>query len=223
MNVASDIRRPLVLLGAGGHAKVLLALALAAGYAVEGVCDPQLAAANVSEWRGIPVLGGDDALAGLDPQKVGLINGVGQIPKQDNRCRLYGIWREKGFEFPALIHPSAWVAVDTKLADGVQVMAGVVIQPDCAIGANTIINTRASVDHDCAVGAHVHIGPGATLCGGIQVADSVYIGAGATVIHGISIGSGAIVGAGVACVRNVKVGEVVMGAPVRRSLKQQNI
>lgn len=222
MNAARDIDRPLVLLGAGGHAKVLLALALAAGHPVVGVCDRQLAVSGTCRWRGVPVLGGDEALATLDPQAYGLINGVGQMPKQDGRRRLYDTWRTKGFLFPALVHPFAWVADDAVLVDGVQVMAGVVIQPACTIGINTILNTGASVDHDCQIGAHVHIAPRAALCGGIRVDDGAYIGAGATVIHGMSIGRDAVVGAGVACVRNVAADEVVIGAAVRRPVKQLN-
>jgi sugar O-acyltransferase (sialic acid O-acetyltransferase NeuD family) len=206
MNFAHDISRPLILLGAGGHAKVMLALAIATGCRVTGVCDPELAATGMPTWRGVPVLGGDEVLFSLDPRTYGLINGVGQLPKQ-------------GFVFPALVHPNAWVAESAELSDGVQVMAGAVIQPDCSIGFNTTINTGASIDHDCRLGANVHVAPGATLCGGINVADGVYVGAGATVIHGISIGDGAVVGAGVACVRDVKAGETVIGAPIRRALK----
>ena len=52
--------RPLLMIGAGGHAKVLHALALAAGRVIVGVCDPQLAEKGVTQWRGVPVLRGDD-------------------------------------------------------------------------------------------------------------------------------------------------------------------
>ncbi|MCU6433896.1 acetyltransferase [Undibacterium sp. Jales W-56] len=213
----SDILR-LIILGGGGHAKVLHALLQACGHPVVGICDPQLSAEGARLWRGIPVLGGDEALECLDPQVYGLINGVGQMPRQNTRRRLYELWREKGFSFPPLVHPFAWISEDTHLSDGVQVMAGAVLQSECVIGMNTIVNTRASVDHDCRIGAHVHIAPGVTLCGGINVAEHAYIGAGATVIQGISIGSDAIVGAGVTCVRNVKPGSVLLGTAMRLKL-----
>lgn len=216
MSTLNDSRQPVVMLGAGGHAKVLLALSQACGQPVAGVCDPQLSKAGAAVWRGIPVLGGDEALDGIDPQAFGLINGIGQLPKQSTRQRLYESCREKGFAFPSLVHPYAWVAEDVTLSDGVQVMAGVVIQPACVIGMNTIINTRASVDHDCRIGSHVHIAPGAVLCGSVGIDDGVYIGAGATIIQGISIGRGAIAGAGVVCVRNVNSTELIIGASTRR-------
>jgi UDP-perosamine 4-acetyltransferase len=214
--VPESIGPPLILLGAGGHAKVLLALALSAGHKVTGICDPHLAGTGVRVWRGIAVLGGDDALDELDPRVYGLVNGIGPMPRQDDRRRIYEACREKGFMFPAMVHPFSWVAAGVRLLDGVQVMGGAVIQPDCSIGSNTTVNTGASIDHDCSIGAHVHVAPGATLCGGVSLADGVYVGAGATVIHGISVGSGAVVGAGVPCVRNVAPGELLICAPVRR-------
>jgi len=75
-------------------------------------------------------------------------------------------------------------------------MAGVVIQPGCAIGENSIINTRAGVDHDCRIGHDVHVAPGATLCGTVTVEDGAFIGAGATVIQGLRVGARAVVECG---------------------------
>lgn len=194
---------PLILLGAGGHAKVLLALAKSAGLVVQGLCDPMLAQQGQSDWKGLPVLGGDEALDGIDPRKVGLINGLGQLVGQRFRNRLFENLKAKGFTFPVLVHPTAWVAPTARLEQGVQIMAGSIVQPDCNIGENTIINTRASVDHDCWIGKNVHIAPGATLCGGVIIGDDAFIGSGATIIQGLRIGARAVAGAGVTLVRDL--------------------
>lgn len=212
---AHVVAMPLILLGAGGHARVLLALARAAGRRLVGVCDPQLAARRVATWHDLPVLGGDEALADRDAAMFGLINGIGQLPGHDTRRRVYEACRAQGFAFPPLVHPGAWVADDVRLDDGVQVMAGTVIQPACSLGANTIVNTRASVDHDCVIGTHVHIAPGATVCGGVRVGDRASLGAGATVIQGLVVGSDAVIGAGATCVRDVAAGAVFIGVPAR--------
>lgn len=208
----TDLRSgPLVLLGAGGHAKVLQALAAAAGLRVVSVCDPGLAALGESEWRGIPVLGGDEQLCTLDPRSVGLINGLGQFSRGEPRRRIYRLMRDAGYRFPPLVHPTAWVASDVDLGDGVQIMAGAVVQPACQIGENTIINTRASVDHDCTVGRNVHVAPGATLCGGVQVAADVLIGAGAVLLPNVRVGAAATVGAGVTLKRDLAAGSLAVG------------
>ena len=195
--------RPLILLGAGGHAKVALSLARAAGWAMLGVCDPELAQQDLREWRGLRVLGGDEALADVDPTQVGLLNGVGQAVGGGPRQRLFDELAQRRFRFPALVHPAATVDPSAALDDGVQIMAGAIVQADSRIGRNTIVNTRASVDHDCVLGPHVHIAPGATLCGSVRVDDGAFVGAGATVVQGLRIGSRAFVEAGAVLVRDL--------------------
>lgn len=204
-----EIHQPLVMLGAGGHAKVLLTLIHACELSIVGICDPSLSKNGAAFWNGVPVLGSDDALDELDADVYGLVNGVGQLPRQDMRQRLYESCREKGFVFPFLVHPFSWVSKDVVLEDGVQIMAGAVLQPDSHVGSNSIINTGASVDHDCSIGSHVHVAPGVTLCGGVNIAPGSFIGAGATVIHGVSVGSRAVIGAGVTCTRSLDSGEVL--------------
>jgi sugar O-acyltransferase (sialic acid O-acetyltransferase NeuD family) len=213
--MSTDVR-PLVLLGAGGHARVLAALARAAGRPVLGVCDPTLAADAGSRWQDLDVLGDDGALDRLPPDRVALALGVGQLATGTLRERLYAAWRARGYDFPAVVHPAAWVAPGVVLGDGVQVMAGAVIQPGCAIGENSIVNTRAGVDHDCRIGRDVHVAPGATLCGTVTVEDGAFIGAGATVIQGLRIGARAVVGAGVTLVRDLAPATTVVSAANRR-------
>ncbi|HKW84803.1 MAG TPA: acetyltransferase [Burkholderiaceae bacterium] len=194
-----------ILLGAGGHAKVVLSLARLLGWNVIGVCDPALTAGHdQQEWRGVPVLGSDAALAGADAGAVALLNGVGQIPGGSARQKLFEEWSARHFRFPVLIHPSASVDPSASLDDGVQIMAGAVIQADARVGRNTIVNTRASIDHDGVIGAHVHIAPGATLCGSVQVGDAAYIGAGATVVQGVHLGGGAFLTAGALLTRDLR-------------------
>lgn len=207
--------RPLILLGAGGHARVMAALACAAGRSVLGVCDPALAANSVARWENLNVLGDDGELDQLPPDRVALMLGVGQLAAGNLRARLYASWRARGYDFPALVHPAAWVAPGVVLGDGVQVMAGAVIQPNCEIGDNSIINTGASVDHDCRIGRDVHVAPGATLCGTVTIEDGAFIGAGATVIQGLRIGTRAVVGAGVTLVRDLAPSTTILGAANR--------
>lgn len=206
---------PLVLLGAGGHARVLYALAVSAGHPVIGLCDPDLAAQGETHWYGVPVLGGDEALDDIDPAGTGLINGIGQLVGSRLRERIYTRMQVAGFRFPPLIHPTAWVAADVTLADGAQVMAGSIVQPGCTIGENSILNTRAGIDHDCTLGAHVHIAPGATLCGSVRVDEHAFIAAGAVLIQGLHVGAGAVVGAGATLTRNLAAGQTLIGASGR--------
>ncbi|MDE3740188.1 acetyltransferase [Pseudomonas resinovorans] len=215
MSIASADDLSLVILGAGGHAKVLLSLVQATGLNVCGVCDPELAQQGVSQWRGIKVLGGDEVLETIDPATTELINGIGQLVGSTGRRRVFERLIAKGFRFPVLVHPAAWVDATAVLHEGVQVMAGAVIQSDTVIGPNSIINTGASLDHDCCLGAHVHVAPGATLCGSVRVYDRAFIAAGATVIQGLTVGEEAVVGAGAVVVRDLAARLVLLGPAAR--------
>lgn len=211
--------KPFVVIGAGGHAKVVVDLLLEMGEEVVGLTDAD-PARHGTEVLGIPVLGGDDVLAGFAPDSIQLALGIGAAG--DDLCaalkfrhaiavRLQGL----GYTFPALAHLDAIIGRGCVLEDGAQVMAGAVVQADSRIGAFAIVNSRAVVDHDGRVGAAAHIAPGATLGGDVQVGDNAYVGIGAAVVHGVSIGIGALVAAGAAVTRNVDDGARVAGVPAK--------
>ena len=195
--------RPLILLGAGGHGRVVAELATACGGRVMGVCDPMLAKQGAAVWHDIPVLGGDDYLENVNPSDVLLINGVGMMPGSGVRRTVFDRQRRSGFEFPALVHPAAWVSGSAKLESGVQVMAGAVVQAGVAIGCDSIVNTSSSIDHDSVIGCHCHIAPGVTLCGNVEVGHQSFIGAGATVIQGVCVQPESFIKAGALITRNV--------------------
>ena len=213
MRVEPDRIKPLILLGAGGHAKVLLSLMQAAGLTVLGVSAPELVESGDTLWRGIPVLYVGDDLFEYCPEEIGLVNGVGA---QQGRRHLFDRFKARGYEFPVLIHPHACVDPLAILGEGVQVMAGAVIQVDARLGQNVIVNTQASVDHDCIIEDHVHIAPGASVCGHVHVKTGAFIASNATVIIGIQVGEDAIAGAGASIVRDMEPGAVVLPAPVRK-------
>lgn len=198
---------PLVLIGAGGHAKVVLALARALGRNVMGVCDPVLAREAASHWRGLSVLGDDGALQALSPQHVELANGVGQLPTGPHvRQHLHERYVELGFRFPALIHPTATVDASVSVAAGAQVLAGAILQVDVVVGEFSIINTGAQLDHDCQIGRHVHVAPGAVLCGGVTVGSHTFLGAGCTILPTLDIGERCLVAAGSVLARSLRDG-----------------
>ncbi len=211
--LSHNSNKPLILLGAGGHAKVVLSLIKAAGLNAFGVCAPELVEQGVNSWRGIRVLGTGEDLSDFSPDQVALVNAVGKL---DIRLKLFNTFKEKGYYFPVLVHPHACVDESVKLGEGTQVMAGAVIQADTSIGMNVIINTHASVDHDCVIGAHVHIGPGAVLCGGVCVHKRAFVASGSTIIVGVNVGEDAVVGAGASVVRDIEAQQVILPASVRR-------
>ena len=203
---------PLILVGAGGHARVLLSTLLLQGRRVLGFVD--LRAVN-PELMGVPLLGGDDAVLTYDGAQVQLVNGVGSVDSIANRLRVYEFFRAKGYRFASVIHPAAVIAPETRLAGGVQIMAGAILQTGCTVEEDSIINTGARIDHDCLIGAHAHVAPGAVLSGNVHVGARAHIGAGATVIQGVHVGDDVMVGAGAVVLSNVPASCTVVGVPAR--------
>lgn len=199
---AHDIKLALLVLGGGGHARVLIETMRANGCSIMGIVDPALAP-TAHGPGGAPVLGGDEVLDTLKPDEVLLVNGVGSVASMAGRDGIFRRGRERGFRFASVVHPSAIISPSARLADGVQLMAGAIVQCEAVIGANCIVNTGASIDHDCRIGESVHIAPGATLSGAVTVGDRTHIGTGAVVIQGISIGCDCLVGAGAVVHRDV--------------------
>lgn len=207
-----------ILLGAGGHAKVLLDALLSADLKIKGVVDPVLSGKE-THWRGISVLGNDEDVLRLDPGQITLVNGTGSLPLSTLRQRLFCRFTEAGFQFLSVIHPSALVGTGVELGEGVQIMAGAVIQADTAIGSNSIINTGVLVDHDCVIDQGVHLAPGVVVSGGVTIGEGAHIGTGASIIQGVSIGAGAIVGAGTVVVKNVPEFHKLLGQAPKRLTK----
>ena len=202
---------PVIVIGAGGHGKVVADALQAAGRKVLGFVDPKLAGKRVI---GLPVLGGDEVLRRYSPNKVELANGRGSASDlPGERKRLFEEKKALKFRFVQVIHPSATVSRHARLGEGVQVMAGAVIQADTHVDRNCIVNTGATIDHDCRIGAHCHIAPGVTLSGSVQIGAESHIGVGAIVIQEIRIGTRVLVAAGAVVVDNVADGKLVMGVP----------
>lgn len=205
---------PLIVLGAGGHAKVLVDALISAGLTVRGLTDAVPAKAGTAVL-GVPVLGEDKEVFAFAPDAVRLVNGIGSVRVPVLRRKLFESFKKSGYFFERVVHASAIIAPDVAMAEGAQIMAGVVLQVGCRIGENVIINTRAAVDHDCVIGNHAHVSPGAILCGNVEVGEGSHIGAGATVIQGVRIGQGCMVAAGAVVIRDIPAGATVAGVPAR--------
>ncbi len=204
--------KPVILLGAGGHAKVLLDILLEQNIEILGIAEKG-GTDLPSDVYGVPVIGSDSDVGQYPPDKVELVNGIGSIGSTVLRKKIYEKFKRQGYCFTQVIHPGAVISKRAELGEGVQILAGAVVNIGSRVGENAIINTNASVDHDCLIGAHVHIAPGVTLSGGVTVGEGSHIGTGASVVQGVGIGVNVIVGAGAVVVNDIEAGEKVCGIP----------
>lgn len=207
--------KPLVMLGAGGHAAVLAEILLEQKLPLIAVVAPGPIPAN-SPLAGLKRIASDEQLISTySPEEVELVNGLGSIPGNNLRWKLFEFFSAKGYRFASVISLKANLSNYLELAEGVQIMMGAQVQTNARIGKNTIINTGAIVEHDCKIGAHNHLAPGVTLSGGVITASQVHIGTGASVIQNIQIGEQAVIGAGATVVRDVPTKQIIIPAANR--------
>lgn len=199
----------LILIGAGGHAKVVYDAIVAARLATRvSVRDDD------RKLDGVNFLG----LTVAVPAEVKGLSRDVHIAIGDNaaRAKMAARHLEGGKALVAVVHPAAIVSSHGGVAPGAFVAAGALIAPGAAVAECAIINHCAVVDHDCVIGRYAHVAPNATLGGGTKVGEGALIGAGAVLLPGISVGEWAVVGAGAVVTRSVRDGETVCGVPARR-------
>jgi sugar O-acyltransferase (sialic acid O-acetyltransferase NeuD family) len=202
--------RSCVILGAGGHASVVLdALQLSCPELVIEVWDDDSSKAG-ARLLDVAVKAPIGAASGL--------RRTCHVAIGDNtaRGRLGEAVASAGGSLLAIVHPAAQVSRHAVVEDGVFVAAQAVVAPQVRLGRGAIVNHAAVVDHDCQVGMWTHIAPGAILGGGVRIGEHCLIGSGAVILMGVSVGDGAIVGSGAVVLHDVPARETVVGVPARR-------
>jgi sugar O-acyltransferase (sialic acid O-acetyltransferase NeuD family) len=196
---------PIAVIGAGGHAKVVIATLQALGIKVGAVFDD-----DPRRWQttilDVAVRGPISALMETDYRAAIITIGNNGVRERVSE-------ELKNLEWLTAIHPQSYVHPSVQIAEGTVVSAGAVIQPDVIIGSHVIVNTGATVDHDCVLGDYVHLAPGTHLAGGVQVGRGAFLGIGAVVIPYRRIGDWATIGAGGVVVKDIADNVTAVGVP----------
>ena len=195
------------ILGAGGHAKVIIGLLKALGKPIAGVFDDDPAKRGQS-LLGVPVLGPVESAREYPGIKA--VIGIG-----NNRTRKRIAECFSDVNWVSLIHPSAWVDPSTQVGEGSLVFAGAVIQPEAKLGKHVVVNTGATVDHDCFLDDYAQITPGVHLAGGVFLEEGVMMGTGSVAIPLVRVGAWTTVGAGAVVTRDLPSHVTAVGIPAK--------
>jgi sugar O-acyltransferase (sialic acid O-acetyltransferase NeuD family) len=211
VNVETGPGKSLLILGCGGHGRVLADAAQEAGYQTIAFADPKWPALQESgPWK---VVSDGGNLTALKADYRSAVSGVGA----DSALRLKETLAllDAGFDVPVITHPGSHVSRHARIGAGTVIFAGAVVNIGALIGRAVIVNTGATIDHDCQIADGAHIAPGARLAGAVTVGALSWIGIGASVRQGAVIGERVIVGAGAAVVSNLPDGVTAVGVPAR--------
>ena len=205
----------IVVLGTGGHAKVVLEILEAAGrFSVLGVVsgDPE-APASVG---GYPFLGDFSVLPRLRDDGVEhAAVGVGGWTDNAFRKRVFTLAISAGFQLPPVVHPTAVVPPNVALGAGCVVGSGALLMTEVSIGRNAIVSSGTLIGHETVVGDHALISGGAKVGARVEVRAGAVVAFGATVVSRLVVGENAVVAAGAVAVRDVAAGTRVFGLPAQ--------
>jgi acetyltransferase EpsM len=203
---------PLILIGSGEHARVVVeAIHLARRERLVGYVDSD--PSPVLAEQGITYLGTDETLADY-PGAIAVL-GVGAIGASMHRRAIVARLAPVVAGWATVVHPHATIASDASIGAGTVVLAGAIVEPGSVIGHHCIVNTGAVVCHDVRVRDHAVVSPGAIVGGGVDLGPGCFIGMGAVIRDHCSVGSEAVVAMGAVIVSDVAEGSTVAGVPGR--------
>lgn len=199
--------KKVVIIGAGGHAKVIADIIVKSGDEVIGFLDDNEEQPN--RILGFPYLGKIENVNKYSDE-CSFVIGIGSNSVRKQIAETYDV------NWYLAVHPRASIALGVTIGEGTVIMADALMNTDAHIGKHCIINTGAVVEHDNQIGDYVHISPGAVLCGTVTVGELAHVGAGATVRNNLSVCGDVIIGVGGIVVKDITKPGVYVGVPVQK-------
>jgi UDP-perosamine 4-acetyltransferase len=186
--------KPLLIIGAGGHGRVVAEAAQLSGVEIAGFIDNQISRLP-NEIDSIKVLGDDSLLPSLESSKYSFTVGVGMSRVPDPRGALFLKMLDLGFAPQSIFHPSAVISPTAEVSPGAQILAQAVVQAGAKVGRGVIINTGSVIEHDCTIAEFCHVAPCAVVLGGATLEAGSMVGANAVIRPGAYLGPVSMLGA----------------------------
>ena len=196
----------LIIIGAGGHGKVIADAALKNGY-TNICCVDDNATGDV---MGFPIIGTTADVECLNDGNTDFVIGIGNNAIRKTIAEIHNV------NWVSIVHPSAQIGFDAEIGKGTVVMANAVVNVCAKIGEHCIINTGAIVEHDNVIENYAHISPNVALGGTVRIGSLTHVGIGATVKNNTEICYDCTIGAGAVVVKNIKEPGTYVGVPIRK-------
>ena len=201
--------KKVVIIGAGGHAKVIADIIIKSGDEVVGFLDDNIEKDTIVIDNYKVIGKTEDCLKLKEDKELYFIIAIGNNFTRKDIAEKYNL------NYYTAIHPTAIIGMQVQIEKGTVIMANTCINPSTIIGKHCIINTGAIVEHDNSIKDFVHISPNATLCGTVTIGEETHIGAGNVIKNNITITNNCIIGAGAVVVKNIEESGIYVGIPAR--------
>jgi len=205
------IKQKIILVGTGGHAKVVIDIIRKEGkYNIVGCTSSDV---SISKFEGIRVFGSDEMFPVIFSK--GVVKAFVAIGDNKTRSIVFNKAKKIGFEIVTIIHSDAIIGHGCFIGAGTCVMVGSIINPSTTVGQGCIINTNSNIDHDCIVEDYVHIAPGCSIAGNVHIGRGAFVGTGVNIIPQVVVGEKCTIGAGSVVDKNIPGGSMAYGVPVK--------
>ena len=201
--------RKVVIIGAGGHAKVIADIIIKSGDEVVGFLDDNIEKDTIVIDNYKVIGKTEDCLKLKENKELYFIIAIGNNFTRKDIAEKYNL------NYYTAIHPTAVIGMQVQIEEGTVIMANTCINTNTKIGKHCIINTGAIDEHDNIIDDYVHISPNATLCGTVIVGEGTHIGAGSVIKNNITITNNCIIGAGAIVVKNIEESGIYVGIPAK--------
>ena len=206
------VRKPLILVGGGGHCKSVIDVAESAGYAILGVLDqPERVGQDILGYK---YIGTDDDIPNY-VDKASFVITVGQIKSSSVRRKIAEKVAKAGGTFATVIAGDAYVSKHAEVGEGTVVLHKAFVNAGAKVGRNCIINTMVNIEHDAQIGDFCHISTGTMVNGEARVGNDSFVGSGSTVYNCVSICHETVIAAASVVNRDITKPGIYVGNPVK--------
>lgn len=190
------MNKKVVIIGAGGHGKVIADIVRASGDEMVGFLDDDLDRKPLGP------------ISDYSKYDLEFVIGIGNADVREELSSLPCKWY-------TAVHPSAVISPETVIGEGTVIMPNAVVNAGSIIGQHCIVNTGAIVEHDNRIDDFAHISVGVRMGGTVHIGKKTWVGIGATVINNINICDNCIIGAGAVVIRDILKKGTYIGIPAR--------
>jgi acetyltransferase EpsM len=203
-------KKPILIIGSGGHSRVVIDIAISIGFNIIGVIDINYNNNDEENIFDFPVIGGVSKIDNFDPISTEIALAIGNT---ELRSDYFSNLQNSGYKIVSLISPLSHVSNHVQIGNGVLINTGAIINAGVTVNDNVIINTGAIIEHEVIIGKNTHVGPGVKIGGRVKIGNNSFVGIGSTIKDYINIGDNAQIGAGSVIIRDVESNTIVYGVP----------
>lgn len=198
----------LIIIGAGGYAKVVMDSVDLYNYRMYGFLDEY---SDKTTHMGYPIISHNwDELK--DKENYVYFIAVGN----NNRRRIwYNRLMKEKCRLINIIDKSALISPMAIIGNGCFVGRFAIINSDSVVGDNCIVNNRASIEHGCSLANHVNMSTNTVINGDVHIGEGTFIGSGSVTLGQKTVGEWSVIGAGAVVTKDVPDHKVVAGVPAR--------